>query len=83
MLTAGLAVAFFGNQGFRGLVANWLELRILSREMAALEAENAATAARLREMRESPAALEREARKIGFGKAGEIEYRFDAPQLQR
>jgi len=80
LLTTGLLAVFFGNQGFRSLVTNWLELRSLRREMAALEADNAKTSYRLKELRESESALEREARKIGFGKSGEIEYRFDPPK---
>ncbi|MDD5630160.1 MAG: septum formation initiator family protein, partial [Elusimicrobia bacterium] len=68
LLTIGLLAVFFGNQGFRSLVRNWLELRSLSREIAGLETENARTAARLKELRESDSALEREARKVGFTK---------------
>ena len=80
LLTAGAAAVFFGNHGFRSLVTNWLELRSVSREIAALEAENGRTAARIKELRQSDAAVEREARKVGFGKPGEIEYRFDPPK---
>ncbi|MCX5794324.1 MAG: septum formation initiator family protein [Elusimicrobia bacterium] len=78
--TVGLLAVFFGNQGFRSLVRNWLELRSLSREIASLEGENTRTALRLKELRENPSALEREARKVGFTKAGEIEYRFEPPK---
>jgi len=80
LAAAGLLAVLFGNQGFRGLVRNWLELRGLSREIAALEAENSRTAAKLKELRESDSALEGEARKVGFIKSGEIEYRFDPPK---
>jgi cell division protein FtsB len=62
------------------MVRNWIELRSLSREIASLEAENARTASRLKELRESDSSLEREARKVGFGKSGEIEYRFEPPK---
>lgn len=77
---AGLLAVLFGNQGFRSLVRNWLELRDLSREIASLEAENARSAARLKELRESGSALEGEARKVGFIKTGETEYRFEPPK---
>ncbi|HAM36992.1 MAG TPA: hypothetical protein DEB40_07170 [Elusimicrobia bacterium] len=80
LLTGGLLALFFGNQGFRGLVRNWLELRSLSAEISALEAENAKTVARLKEMRESESAVEREARRVGFIKEGEMEYRFEPPK---
>ena len=80
LATAGLLAVFFGNQGFRSLVRNWLELRGLSREIASLEAEGKRTALRLKELRESDSALEREARKVGFTKSGEIEYRFAPPK---
>jgi len=79
-VTAGALGVFLGNQGFRSLVTNWIELRSLSREIAALETENAKTNARLKELRESESALEREARRIGFIKDKETEYRFDPPQ---
>jgi cell division protein FtsB len=80
LATLILLAIFFGNQGFRSMVHNWLELRSLSREMSGLAAENARTEARLKELRESDSSLEREARKVGFGKSGEIEYRFPPPK---
>jgi len=79
-MSAGLLAVFFGNQGFRGLISNWLELRSLSREIAALDEEHAKTAARLKALRESEAALEGEARKLGYIKPDEVEYRFDPPK---
>jgi len=80
LITVILLAVFFGNQGFRSLVRNWLELRSLSREIAVLEADNARTASRLKELHESDSSLEREARKVGFIKSGEIEYRFEPPK---
>ena len=80
LVTIGLLAVFFSNQGFRSLVQNWLELRSLSREIAALEAENARTASRLKELHESDSSVEREARKVGFIKSGETEYRFAPPK---
>jgi len=80
LATVGLLAVFFGNEGFRSLVRNWLELRSLSREIASLDAENARTVMRLKELRGSDSALEREARQVGFTKAGEIEYRFEPPK---
>ncbi|MDD5657433.1 MAG: septum formation initiator family protein [Elusimicrobia bacterium] len=80
VLALALLAVFFGNQGFRSLISNWLELRGLSREIATLEADNARAAARLKELRVSDAALEREVRKVGFVKSGELEYRFEPPK---
>lgn len=80
LVAVGLLGVFFGNQGFRSLVRNWIELRGLSREIAALEEENSRTAAQLKELRESDSALEREARRVGFIKPGETEYRFEPPK---
>lgn len=77
---AGLLALFFGNQGFRGLVRNWLELRRLRGEIASLEREEAQLAERLKLLRSGDFALERMARKeLGFVKPGEIEYRFPPP----
>jgi len=80
LASVGLLAVFFGNQGFRSLVRNWLELRSLSHEISSLEAERTRTAVRLKELRESDSLLEREARKVGFSKSGEIEYRFTPPK---
>ena len=80
MATAVLAAVFFGGQGFRSLASNWLELRRLRREIAQLEAADARADERLRELKENETVLEREARKVGFIKSGEIEYRFEPPK---
>ncbi|MBI5623899.1 MAG: septum formation initiator family protein [Elusimicrobia bacterium] len=80
LLSAFLFVVFFGNQGFRSLVRNWLELRHLRAEIAALEREQARLSGRLKSSKNSDAALERMARReLGFVKPGEIEYRFPPP----
>ncbi|MFA6316029.1 MAG: septum formation initiator family protein [Elusimicrobiota bacterium] len=80
LLSAFLLMVFFGNQGFRSLVRNWLELRHLRAEIAALEAEQSRLSGRLRSGRTTDAALERMARReLGFVKSGEIEYRFPPP----
>jgi cell division protein FtsB len=80
LATVGLLAVFFGNQGFRSMVQNWLELRSLSREIASLDADGARTSQRLKELRENDSSLEREARRVGFSKSGEIEYRFPPPK---
>jgi hypothetical protein len=80
LATVGLLAVFFGNQGFLSMVRNWLELRNLSREIATLEEDHRRDAMKLKELRESDSSLEREARKVGFNKSGEIEYRFQPPK---
>ena len=79
-LTLGLVIVFFGNQGFRSLVRNWLELRRLNGEIAALKVEEQTQTERLKIIRSGDASLERLARReLGFIKKGEIEYRFPPP----
>lgn len=80
---AALSAVFFGNQGFRGLARNWLELRRLRHEIAALKSEQGRLAERMRLLNEGDSALERVARKeLGYIKPGEIEYRFPPPSQQ-
>lgn len=81
LATALLVVVFFGNQGFRSLVRNWLELRRLRTELAELKREELRQAERMKFMKSGDAALERLARReLGFIKKGEIEYRFPPPR---
>jgi cell division protein FtsB len=78
--TALLLVVFFGNQGFRSLVANWWQLRRLKAELTALEKDETQQAERLKLMRSGDRALERMARReLGYVRKGEIEYRFPPP----
>ena len=78
-----LLALFFGNQGFRSLVGNWLELRRLRGEIVSLEIEQAKLESRLASLKNGEAPLERIVRKeLGFVKPGEIEYRF-APPAQK
>lgn len=80
LFAAGLLAVFFGNQGFRGLLSNWLELRALKREIGSLEGEQTDLSARLKDLRSGDWALERMARReLGYIKKGEVEYRFPAP----
>ncbi|MBI4677575.1 MAG: septum formation initiator family protein [Elusimicrobia bacterium] len=84
LLSVFLLVVFFGNQGFRSLVRNWLELRHLRAEIASLEREQERLTRRLRSAKTDSAALERMARReLGFVKPGEIEYRFPPPSPER
>ncbi len=81
-LLGGAIFAFvlLGNQGFRGLVRNWLELRRLHLEIAELKAKEEGEAGRLKALRSGGASFERLARKeLGFIREGEIEYRFAPP----
>ena len=80
LAVGGLVGFFFGNQGCRSLVGNWLELRRLRGEIAALETEEAQLNARLKALRGGDAAIERMARKeLGYIRKGELEYRFEPP----
>ena len=61
-------------------MANWLELCRLRGEISRLEAANVQAEERLKELKENETVLEREVRKVGFIKSGEIEYRFEPPK---
>ena len=81
LLSVFLLAVFFGNQGFRSLVHNWMELRSLRQEIVMLEREQAELLGRLKSPRSRDFALERIARKeLGFVKPGELEYRFPPPE---
>lgn len=83
LAVAVLLAVFFSNQGFRALVANWIELRGLRRELIALDTEEKRLTERLKAMKGGDAALERMARKeLGFVRKGEIEYRFEPPKRE-
>ena len=82
LLASGLLVGvLLGNQGFRSLARNWLELRRLRAEITELKREEARQAERMKFVKSGDAALERLARReLGFIKKGEIEYRFPPPK---
>lgn len=83
-LTAGLMAVFFGNQGFRGLVHNYMELRGLEREIASLEKEERHHAERLKLLKSGDASIERMARReLGYVRKGEVEYRFPPPSSEK
>jgi len=83
-VSVGLMAVFFGNQGFRSLVRNYLELRKLRGEIAALQDEQAHSAARLSLLHSGDSAVERLARReLGYVKKGEIEYRFPPPAPEK
>jgi len=78
--SAALLVVLFGNQGFHGLVRNWLELRHLRQEISELDREEAAQTDRLKALRSGGSPFERLARsELGYIRKGEIEYRFPPP----
>ncbi len=80
LAASGLVAFFFGNQGCRSLVGNWLELRRLRAEITSLETEEARLNERLKALRGGDAVIERMARKeLGFIRKGELEYRFEPP----
>jgi cell division protein FtsB len=81
VLSIGLLAVFFGNQGFRSLVRNYLELRSLKREIASLETEQRRQEYRLKVLRSGDGSVEHMARReLGYIRKGEIEYRFPPPQ---
>lgn len=78
--TALLLALFFGNQGFRSLVRNWMELRRLRGDIVSLKDEESRLSERLKLMRAGGSSIERMARReLGYIKKGEIEYRFPPP----
>jgi cell division protein FtsB len=79
-VSALLLFVIFGNQGFRGLVRNWMELRHLRSEIASLERQESSEGERLKALKTGGASFERMARKeLGYIRKGEIEYRFPPP----
>jgi len=82
--TLFLLTVFFGNQGFRGLVRNYMELRTLKKEIGALESQEKANSERLRLLRSGDGSVERLARReLGYVRKGEIEYRFPPPAPEK
>jgi cell division protein FtsB len=82
--TLFLTTVFFGNQGFRSLVRNYLELRSLQKDIAALEAQEQANSERLRLLKAGDGSVERLARReLGYIRKGEIEYRFPPPSPEK
>lgn len=78
-----LLVLLLGNQGFRGLMRNWRELKSLRREISALEREENRQARRLDGLKAGDGAIERLARRdLGYIRKGEIEYRFPPPSAE-
>jgi cell division protein FtsB len=80
VVSLGLVAVFFGNQGFRSLVTNWIELRRLHREVLQLKDEQVNLSQELAKIHEGGAPFERLIRvDLGYIKKGEIEYRFPPP----
>ncbi|OGR82942.1 MAG: hypothetical protein A3J74_08075 [Elusimicrobia bacterium RIFCSPHIGHO2_02_FULL_57_9] len=76
-----LLAFFFGNQGFRSLVRNWLELRRLRQEILVMNQQEGQLSQRLAALRAGSGSVERLARKeLGYIRPGEIEYRFPPPR---
>jgi cell division protein FtsB len=83
-ITVGLLAVFFGNQGFRSLVRNYMELRSLKKQIAALETDEKRNTERLRLLRAGDGSVERLARReLGYLRKGEIEYRFPPPAPEK
>ena len=79
-----LLAVLFGNQGFRSLVRNWIELKHLRGEIASLQKEETRQSDNLHAFRADDLSVERMARKeLGYIKKGEIEYRFNPPPPEK
>jgi len=77
---AAAAAVLVGNRGFRAAVKNFLQLRSVGAQIAALDKEEKTLKERIKTLASDDAALEHAARKeLGMRKAGEIEYRFPPP----
>jgi cell division protein FtsB len=77
---AALLYVFFGNAGFRSMVANWMELRRLKTEISTLDRDEKDLDEKLKALRAGDGGVERAARRdLGYIKKGEIEYRFTPP----
>lgn len=82
--TLFLTTVFFGNQGFRSLVRNYIELRSLQKDIAALEVQEQNNSERLRLLKSGDGSVERLARReLGYIRKGEIEYRFPPPAPEK
>ena len=80
-VTLALLLVFFGNQGFKSLVKNYLQLRAIRTEIASLKKEEKHHAERLKLLSTGDQAVERMARReLGYLRKGEIEYRFPPPK---
>ncbi|HXS99989.1 MAG TPA: septum formation initiator family protein [Elusimicrobiota bacterium] len=77
---AAILYVFFGNAGFRSMVANWMELRRLRSEISTLDRDEKDLDEKLKALRAGDGGVERAARRdLGYIKKGEIEYRFTPP----
>jgi len=80
LAAAALGAVFFGNAGFRGMIANWRELHRLRGEITTLERDEKDLDEKLKGLRAGDNGVERAARRdLGYIKKGEIEYRFPPP----
>lgn len=81
---AALLYVFFGNAGFRSMVANWMELRRLKGEISTLARDEKDLDEKLKALRAGDGGVERAARRdLGYIKKGEIEYRFTPPEKKK
>lgn len=75
-----LAVLLLGNRGFRSLVRNYREYRLLKAEKKQLELQRRDLGTKLEAVSKKPA-IEQAARKeLGLIKPDETEYRFPPPK---
>ncbi|MHB2026929.1 MAG: FtsB family cell division protein [Elusimicrobiota bacterium] len=80
LISCLLIAVFFGNQGFRSLIDNGLELLRLRAEIAQLHAQKRDLSKQLALLESGGSSIESLARvQLGYIKKGEVEYRFEPP----
>jgi len=80
LIAAAVAFLLFGNQGFRQLLRNKLELNRAQTQLQGLKTHEKALLSELKRLKNDPAYLEKTARQeLGLIKPGEVEYRFKKP----
>ncbi|HNW43092.1 MAG TPA: septum formation initiator family protein [Elusimicrobiales bacterium] len=79
-LILALAFILLGNRGFRNLIANYREYRVLTAKKLKLEGQRAQLAKQLKNIGENPAVEQAARRELGLIRPGETEYRFPPPK---
>lgn len=81
IIIAIIIIFLAANKGFRSLIGNFAELQSLQKEHLTLQEENKKLKLKVKLMK-SDDYMESMARKMGFLKPNETEYRFQPPQKE-